>query len=37
MTRNYSTLLALPIAFGGAYAGMAIRRIIIPRNDPKPA
>jgi len=37
MTRNYGTLLALPIAFGGAYVGMAIRRMIIPRNDPEPA
>ena len=37
MSRNYGTLLALPIAFGGAYAGMAIRRVIIPSPDPKPA
>jgi hypothetical protein len=37
MTRNYGTLLALPIAFGGAYAGMAVRRMIIPRKGPEPA
>jgi hypothetical protein len=36
-TRNYGTLLALPIAFGGAYVGMEIRRMIIPRKDPEPA
>ena len=37
MTRNYGSLLALPIAFGGAYIGMAIRRMIIPRKDHEPA
>jgi hypothetical protein len=37
MTGNFGTLLVLPIAFGGAYAGRAIRRVVVPRNDPKPA
>ena len=37
MTRNYGSLLALAFAFAGAYAGMAIRRIILPRNHPEPA
>jgi hypothetical protein len=36
-SRNFGSLLALAFAFAGAYAGMAIRRAIIPRNDPKPA
>jgi hypothetical protein len=37
MTRNYGTLLALPFAFVGAYSGMAIRKGLLIRNDPKPA
>jgi hypothetical protein len=28
LTRNYGSLLALVFAFGGAYAGMAIRRTV---------
>jgi hypothetical protein len=27
---NYGTLLTLPFAFGGAYAGMAVRRGLLP-------
>jgi hypothetical protein len=37
MTRNYGTLLALPVAFAGAYAGMAVRNGLLTRKDPKPA
>ncbi len=29
-TRNYGTLLALLIAFVGAYAGMAFRKLFVP-------
>ncbi|MCX6539258.1 MAG: hypothetical protein NT151_10060 [Acidobacteria bacterium] len=29
-THNYGSLLALLIAFAGAYAGMAIRKVIAP-------
>jgi len=37
MTRNYGSLLALAFAFAGAYAGMAIRKVVMPQKDPKPA
>jgi len=29
-THNYASLLALPIAFAGAYGGMAIRKAVAP-------
>lgn len=29
-TRSYTTLLALVVAFAGAYGGMAIRRWLVP-------
>ncbi len=35
--RNYGSLLALPFAFAGAFAGMALRRMLLPRNNPNPA
>jgi hypothetical protein len=34
--RNYGSLLALPFAFAGAYAGMVLRRMLLPQKNPKP-
>jgi hypothetical protein len=34
---NYGSLLALPFAFAGAYAGMALRRALMPQQRPNPA
>ena len=35
--RNYAALLVLLFAFAGAYAGMALRRVLLPQKNPNPA
>lgn len=35
--RNYGSLVAIPIAFAAAYAGMGLRRALTPQEKPKPA
>jgi hypothetical protein len=37
MKGNFGALLVLPIAFAGAYAGMAVRKGLLTRNNPTPA